>query len=199
MISPVTECSDAFSVPAGEYFAVKLSPYASHVVYQLFGKITPIANRIIPASEVFPSLSSLTALLRQSGNESVGFHLLSQYFFQQFRFAVIPARAERILSEIILSNCTITEPALSARIGLSSRRIYQICMEQLGCSAKMLSRILRFQNALFWLLEKPHNPADGTPYELNYYDQSHFLKEFQKFCGILPSEMQQLMRTHSVN
>ena len=63
----------------------------------------------------------------------------------------------------------------------------------------MFSRILRFQNALYSLLSGAGVKNGPTPYELNYYDQSHYLKEFQKLCGVLPSEMLKLMAGRTIN
>lgn len=199
LITPVVTSGQQLRLPRGEYYSVKLSPYASYAVYHLFARIPRFSDRILPAAEVFSDIESLHAALRDADGHSDVLSLLPAYFAERFRFAPFAPHIERLISLIMLSNCTVTEKELAEQSGLSSRRIYQLFTEKVGCSPKMFSRILRFQNALYSLLSGSGGKNGLTPYELNYYDQSHYLKEFHKFCGILPSEMLKLMAGRTVN
>ena len=197
LITPVTQPGQSFPLPADEYYSVKLSPYASYAVYHLIAQIPNFPNRVLPAEEVFSDIGTVTEQILNPSGQSNMLTVLPAYFMHQFRFAPFAQHMDKLISLIMLSNCTITEKELSEKSGLSSRYIYQLFTDKTGCSPKMFSRILRFQNALFKLLSRTR--TESAPYELNYYDQSHFLKEFQKFCGILPSEMQKLMAGHPVD
>ena len=199
LITPITRPGQNFHLPQDEYYSVKLSPYASYAVYHLIARIPDFSNRILPAAEVFLDIGSvLEQILNPSGQSNL-LSILPAYFMHQFRFAPFAQHIDKLISRIMLSNCTITEKELSEESGLSGRYIYQLFTDKVGCSPKMFSRILRFQNALFKLLSLSRSRTESTPYELNYYDQSHFLKEFQKFCGTLPSEMQKIMAGHPVD
>lgn len=76
---------------------------------------------------------------------------------------------------------------LTARIGLSSRRFADVFRDEVGLTPKLFCRIRRFQEALRRL-------GDGKPVEwadfalsCGYYDQPHFIRDFQAFSGLNPS------------
>ena len=196
LITPVTQPGRILSLPQGAYYSVKLSPYASYAAYHLIAQIPDFSDKILPAVEIFQDIGRIAQQVSAPSGQTNLLSLLPAYFMHQFQFAPIAPHIDRLISLIMLSNCTITEKELSEQCGLSGRYIYQLFTSKVGASPKLFSRILRFQNALFRLLSKGRLPS--TPYELNYYDQSHYLKEFQKFSGVLPSEMLRIMAGHCV-
>jgi methylphosphotriester-DNA--protein-cysteine methyltransferase len=73
------------------------------------------------------------------------------------------------------------------RIGLSQRRFIELFREQLGLTPKTFCRVRRFQR----VLESVHrrNAVDWAEVALDggYYDQAHFIHDFQGFSGLTPS------------
>lgn len=72
---------------------------------------------------------------------------------------------------------------LSEQVGWSERQINRYFNQQLGLSLKTYCTILRFQASL-------HHIKDGklAP-QLNFTDQSHFIKEIKKLSGVSPKEL----------
>lgn len=72
---------------------------------------------------------------------------------------------------------------LSEQVGWSERQINRYFNQQLGLSLKTYCNILRFQASL-------HHIKDGklAP-QLNFTDQSHFIKEIKKLSGVSPKEL----------
>lgn len=62
--------------------------------------------------------------------------------------------------------------------------------KQVGLSPKQLSKIIRLQAALKMVLDQDKNTSNLTniAYESGFYDQSHFIRDFKEFTGIIPKE-----------
>jgi AraC-like DNA-binding protein len=72
---------------------------------------------------------------------------------------------------------------LSRTLCWSARQINQYFNQQFGLPLKTYCNILRFQSSLLHIQEGKLFP------ELNYYDQSHFIKEVKKLSGASPKEL----------
>ncbi|MBO3697168.1 AraC family transcriptional regulator [Roseivirga sp. E12] len=71
---------------------------------------------------------------------------------------------------------------------LSKRRqLERYFKKEIGISPKQLGRVLRLQTALNLLLNSDKN-LTSIAYESEYFDQTHFIKDFKEFTGITPKE-----------
>jgi AraC-like DNA-binding protein len=95
----------------------------------------------------------------------------------------IDERKRQLFEWIFASNGEISVKELSEKLFWSERQINSYFNQQLGVSLKAYCNILRFQASLSHI-------KDGKLYpQLNYYDQSHFIKEIKKFSGVSPKEL----------
>ena len=73
------------------------------------------------------------------------------------------------------------------KIGLSQRRFIELFRNQIGITPKAFCRVRRFQR----VLQSVHRTrsVDWTDVALDcgYYDQSHFIHDFQAFSGFTPT------------
>ncbi|MGI0465594.1 DUF6597 domain-containing transcriptional factor [Serratia marcescens] len=67
------------------------------------------------------------------------------------------------------------------------RQLERRFMDIIGVSPKQLSRVVRLQTALKLLINLEES-LTHIAYESNYYDQSHFIKDFKEFTGVRPSD-----------
>jgi AraC-type DNA-binding domain-containing proteins len=82
------------------------------------------------------------------------------------------------------------------RIGLSHRAFNQMFKETVGMTPKVYSRILRFQHALDCIARSENIVWTDIALSCGYYDQAHFIKDFQSFSGINPSDYQAVPGRH---
>jgi AraC-like DNA-binding protein len=84
--------------------------------------------------------------------------------------------------------------ALSDRLGISQKHLDEQFRQLVGVSPKTLARIYRFQEALGSI--DPLRPFDwaSVAHAAQYYDQSHFNKDFAAFTGFNPTEYLRLRR-----
>jgi AraC-like DNA-binding protein len=95
----------------------------------------------------------------------------------------IDERKRRLFELIFASNGEVSIKELAAKVHWSARQINQYFNQQFGLSLKSYCNILRFQASLSHIQQGRLFP------ELNYFDQSHFIKEIKKLSGASPKEL----------
>ncbi|MCC5942248.1 MAG: AraC family transcriptional regulator [Balneolaceae bacterium] len=89
---------------------------------------------------------------------------------------------------IILKEYGVVNIQADLDIGLSPRQLRRYFEFYIGASAKTFSQIVRFQNSLNANLSTLGLKRNNVFYDLGYYDQAHFIKEFKRFYGITPTK-----------
>jgi AraC-like DNA-binding protein len=82
---------------------------------------------------------------------------------------------------------------VASEAGLSTRQFRRLCLERAGVSPKRLSRILRFRRAAMRLGAGQPSWAQFAV-ACGYFDQAHFIREFQEFTGLTPGRYLQSLR-----
>jgi AraC-like DNA-binding protein len=95
----------------------------------------------------------------------------------------IDERKRKLFELIYAANGEINIKEISEKISWSSRQINQYFNQQFGLSLKVYCEIIRFQASLNHIKEGKLFP------QLNFYDQSHFIKEIKKLSGVSPKEL----------
>ncbi|WP_312765369.1 AraC family transcriptional regulator [Epilithonimonas sp.] len=95
----------------------------------------------------------------------------------------IDERKRKLFNLIFETDGEISVKELAEKIVWNERQINRYFQKQLGISLKYYCKILRFQASL-------HHIKDGnlSP-QLNFTDQSHFIKEIKKLSGVSPKEL----------
>lgn len=82
---------------------------------------------------------------------------------------------------------TYNSKALSSQFGFSERYLEKLFVDRVGISPRTLFSVYRFNKSLGLVLSSQRK-LTSIAYDLGYYDQSHFIKEFTRFTGITPLE-----------
>jgi AraC-like DNA-binding protein len=107
-----------------------------------------------------------------------------------------PSIGERVLRQLESAEVSLDQSI--AHSGLSVRHFRRLCLERAGVSPKYLSRILRFRKAAQKIAGM--RSGRGVPAQPSwadfavgwgYYDQAHFIREFQEFAGCTPGRFLQ--------
>ena len=153
----------------------------------------------IPSSEFADSDVSLDCLWRASAHELRerlleapdidGMFTVAERFL--LRQAVRPFELHPGVAFALHHFCArphrTTVASVLDRIGLSHRHFAQVFHDQVGLTPKSFSRVQRFQR----VLRRVHRASciDWTDVALGcgYYDQAHFIHDFQTFSGFTPT------------
>lgn len=68
------------------------------------------------------------------------------------------------------------------------RQLERHFKKQIGISPKQLGKAIRFQTTLQLLLNKKSLTLTDIAYESEYFDQSHFIKDFKDLVGVTPKD-----------
>ncbi|MDQ2842258.1 MAG: AraC family transcriptional regulator [Acidobacteriota bacterium] len=83
--------------------------------------------------------------------------------------------------------CADRVAVVTDRIGLSSRRFIELFRRQVGLTPKVFCRVRRFQHVLQAVHLREDVDWSQVALECGYYDQAHFIHDFQSFSGLTPS------------
>ena len=161
--------------------------------------MTELINVILPAGEVLDSAPNLSMQTPngpgeirqvQAKLEILKNWLTRQPGCQQERQSPVPevARAVKARKGVI----KISE--LSEVFGLNPRRLERLFMSEIGRSAKLFARILRFNHAKGLIERDPDISLASLTYETGYADQAHFSHNFREMFGYTPAQFKALMR-----
>ncbi|ARI77753.1 helix-turn-helix domain-containing protein [Halobacillus mangrovi] len=96
---------------------------------------------------------------------------------------------QNILFQIISSRGMLSVKEISEREVIGRRRMQRMFDQVIGMSPKKFSQVIRFQSALsLWIDQSPTKKLN-LPDDLDFYDQSHFVKDIKKRVGINPSSI----------
>lgn len=117
------------------------------------------------------------------------FNQLDSYFINKLNVSDIEAdlRFYNALA-IILKKNGMVQIEKDLNTGLSPRQLRRKFKYYLGTSAKTFGKVVRFQNIL---RAKPSTQSlrkNKLFFDVGYYDQAHFIKEFKNFYGVSPSK-----------
>lgn len=73
-------------------------------------------------------------------------------------------------------------------VGISSRQLQRLFHFYIGDTPKTFSKVVQFQNILKAKPSTQSLKQDKLFYDVGYYDQSHFIKDFKNFYGVTPTK-----------
>lgn len=83
----------------------------------------------------------------------------------------------------------ISTSDLAEKLSFSERHLRRIFERELGLSPKEMLSIVRFQSMLQELYSGAYSSFTDIAMKYGYYDQSHFIKNFKRYYGILPKQL----------
>lgn len=95
------------------------------------------------------------------------------------------------------SNGNIKIHDMEVKTKYSERYINKVFIEEMGFSPKIFCKIIQFQKTLeLFSNGRPKNMTEIYN-SLGYYDQSHFIRNFSKYCGMTPLKYLKLQEQYS--
>jgi transcriptional regulator GlxA family with amidase domain len=92
-----------------------------------------------------------------------------------------------VLETISAHQGNVPMALLGHMTGWSSRHLRRMFHESIGVGPKTFCRIIRFMSAFRILRRNPRPNLLDVALDAGYYDQAHFIHEFEDFYGSSPS------------
>ena len=88
--------------------------------------------------------------------------------------------------DIILKNYGTLNVETELQTGISPRQLRRLFHYYIGDSPKTFSKVVRFQNILKAKPSVQSLKKNKLFFDVGYFDQTHFIKEFKNFYGVTP-------------
>lgn len=77
---------------------------------------------------------------------------------------------------------------IQKEMNLSERSLERLFKQYVGLSPQVYSRIVRFQSGLHVLRQNNFDKLTDVAYHHDYFDQSHYIRDFKAFTGVNPRQ-----------
>jgi AraC-like DNA-binding protein len=170
--------------PRAEYLGIRFAPGG-------FGHFFPVpagelTDRIVPL-EYLPASSRLIEAVANAPDRRTRLLAIEEGLGRWLRSAEPEPILGTALDTILASRGMVSVARLARLGGRSPRHLQRVFRERVGVGPKMFCRIVRFKNALRSLGRQPRPDLLQVALEAGYYDQAHFIHEFDRFYGSSPS------------
>lgn len=179
-----TKPTDALMGSSFSHFGVSFFPHALNAFFKVDAQ--ELINEM-PAIQLFCK-AEIQHRLEIAKSHLARVQLLSQYFYEKLYAS---KRKELFINHIIQSNSINYDSHifdLPKKFPVSERQLERKFKTSVGISPKKFQRIIRFEKSLQLLQRADYKQLTAIAYQLNYTDQSHFIKDFKTFSGMTPYE-----------
>lgn len=170
-------------------FAVRFYPYGfANFINKSFHEL---ADKETPLEELFePELvRKLAQEIIAAPSTAHRIRLVEQFLLAKLAEPVtLDTIVKSTIDALVRSNGNTSIRAILQEDPSKRRSLERNFSKQVGISPKHLGRIIRLQAALKMMLSQQDQKLTQVAYDNAYYDQAHFIKDFQEFTGTSPSE-----------
>ena len=134
-----------------------------------------------------PRLLQLHARLQEAQSLAARINLLEDWLIHRLsvgkeRDELIPASLARLRQR----QGHLPIPELARELDVSQRHLERLYQSHVGMSPKQYAQLLRVEAARLILRQKNGQSTTTLAAELDFYDQSHFIREFSAIIGMTP-------------
>lgn len=162
---------------------VILKPHALHALLGL--NASAVTNQVVGLHELFAG--DLNARLIEAKNGQERLTLLTGFLVAQLQRAKTRDRlVEESLRVIHHHRGSVQIKYLLEHLHLSERQFERRFTQTVGLSPQSYLRVKRFNEAARLMNTGQFETLADVAYALNFYDQSHFIRDIKAFSGITP-------------
>ncbi len=134
-----------------------------------------------------PDLLRLHARLYEASSLLARIQLIEEWLISRLSLGkaqdpLIPASLTRLRER----EGQLPIPELARELAVSQRHLERLYQSQVGMSPKQYARLLRVETARLALKQMNGQSTAGLAAELGFFDQSHFIREFNAVIGMTP-------------
>lgn len=170
-----------------DYIGIRFLPTAFPLLFGIPADL--LTNRFEETLSVVPRLSRfLRNEFVPNSDEATIANQLDRYFLLELARTKIDfdARVFKAIEQILRDNGSTHLETLDT--GLSERQLRRLFKHYIGESPKMFCKIVRFQRILEAKPTSQSLKHHKLFYDLGYYDQAHFIKDFKHLYGATPAK-----------
>jgi len=170
-------------------FATRFYPYG--IVNFIKTPLKNLENKETPITQLFGKsiANSLEQKIIQAANTQKRIEIIETFLLNKLNETATIDNIVKSTVDALLASSGNSPIKSILKEDLSKRRqLERKFINQIGISPKQLGKVLRIDTALKLMLKQKTDSFTEIAYEIGYYDQNHFIKDFKEFTGITPKE-----------
>ena len=180
--------------PKVRFFGVHFKPCGTYPFLQI--PLSELSSQVVPLDAIWgQQASEICERLHDAISVQAGFALLEELLLA--RLSEVPHGLDVVqyaITEISHHHGALPIRALSDQIGISQNHLSAQFKRLVGIPPKEVARFYRFSHALHLIHSTQATDLTRIAHQSQFYDQSHFNKDFVAYTGYSPSEYIQLRR-----
>lgn len=170
------------------YVGIRFFPTMFPLLFKVNAK--ELSNRFEHLDNVIPATAGFINSNIAAGQNMAGIKKIFDAYFLQLVSTTDTDMDSRLYDalQIIFTNFGVVDIEHDLDTGISPRQLRRLFDFYIGDSAKTFSKVVRFQHIL---RAKPSSQSlrqNKLFFDVGYYDQAHFIKEFKNFYGVTPGK-----------
>ncbi len=167
---------------------VVLKPHALQTLLGINASV--LTNGLVDLAEF--SADNLNMRLLEACDDQERIALLTNFLLAKLKQAKTRDRlVEESLRLIHLNMGCITVKYLLEYLNISERQFEKRFSQTVGLPPQFYIRVKRFNEAIRLMKTRQFGKLTDVAYTLNFYDQSHFIRDIKAFSGITPKKLSQ--------
>jgi AraC-like DNA-binding protein len=160
-----------------------------HALQTLLGiKASALTNAVVPLNEF--AAEDLNLRLMEAGSTRECIALVTGFLAAKLmRAKTRDCLIEESLSLIQKSAGCISVKFLLERLNISERQFERRFIQTVGIAPQFYIRVKRFNAAIRLMQTRQFEKMTDVAHALNFYDQSHFIRDIKAFSGITPKSL----------
>jgi AraC-like DNA-binding protein len=148
-----------------------------------------VTNRAVELSTLWGDAAiDLREQLLAAPTPETKVHLLEHFLTRQAAWEQQPHPAVTFaLASFQAGSARRSIAEVTAQLCLSPKRFFHLFKEAVGLTPKAYCRVLRFQEVLGLIERRQQASWADLAHTSGYFDQAHFIHDFQAFAGLSPS------------
>lgn len=144
-------------------------------------------NRLIPLNEL--ATHDINDRLLNTSNQNARIDIISNYLLSKIsRKKDTDSIIEDSIKKMNKDTSGTNLSSLNKYYNISERHFERKFKSSIGIRPQQYLRILKFQKAIHQMRMVLPDKLSAIAYDLNYADQSHFIRDFKEFSGLTPKE-----------
>jgi AraC-like DNA-binding protein len=150
---------------------------------------TELTNQVVDLSRVFGTATfDLREQLQATQTNDDRVRILERFLLARLAWEQAPHPAVTFaLASFQAGHKQRSISEVTAQLGLNPKRFIKLFEEAVGLTPKVFCRLLRFQEALRRITRGQPTQWADLALSCGYFDQAHFIHDFQAFAGLTPS------------
>lgn len=124
------------------------------------------------------------------------FFLIENFLYRKLLANRQPSKKLISTIDLLLNNkANLSISNICKQLNISRKHLNDLSKEYIGVSPKTIASLNRLQTTLKTLSSSTSEKLTDVAYQVEYFDQAHFINDFKKFTDLKPTEYAKLVGT----